>query len=78
MKVTRKQRLGKRQSEAIITKFGNRRRKEKERIRRDERMTERIKAGSPPYTPDVMSWLSAKLGIASTRIADTDLAPLRN
>ncbi len=77
MKVTRKQRLGKRQAQAIVTKLGNRRRKEKERLRRDERMIDRIKAGSPPYTPDVMSWLSTKLGVKSSLITDDHLAPLR-
>ncbi len=77
MKVTRKQRLGKRQAQAIVTKLVNRRRKEKERARRDERMIDRIKTASLPFTPDVMSWLSIKLGIVSSRIADTDIAPLR-
>lgn len=77
MKVTRKQRLGKRQSQAIVTKLANRRSKEKERARRDERMIDCIKTGVPPYTPDVMSWLSAKLGIRSTRVTDADLALLR-
>ena len=77
MKVTRKQRLGKRQSQAIVTKLANRRGKEKERARRDERMINCIKTGTPPYTPDVMSWLSLKLGVRSSRITDANLAPLR-
>lgn len=77
MKVTRKQRLGKRQAQAIVTKLDNRRRKEKERVRREGRMIDRIKTASLPYTPDVMSWLSAKLGVISSRITDTDIASLR-
>ena len=76
MKITRKKRLTKRQTDAIATKLVNRRRKEKERARRDQRMMDHIRRGSLPYTPNVMSWLSATLGIKSACITDAQLARL--
>ena len=51
-------------------------RKIKERARRDERMTELVKAGKPPYTPPVMSWLSAKLDKPSRLITQEDVSRL--
>ena len=39
-------------------------------------MIERIKADSLPYTPEVMSWLSVKLGKKSARITGEDVATL--
>ena len=51
----------------------DRKAKTAERVLRDARMTERIKAGSLRYTPDVMSRLSAKSGEKSTRITDGDV-----
>lgn len=50
--------------------------KYKERARRDERLTAAVKAGSPPYTPDVMSWLSRKLNKPAHKIVPTDLVKL--
>jgi len=52
--------------------------KDKERLRRDARMIERVKGGSLPYTPDIMSWLSVKLGKRATRITPEDIANLRS
>jgi hypothetical protein len=51
-------------------------RKIKERARRDERMTELVKAGKLPYTPPVMSWLSAKLDKPSRLITQEDVSRL--
>jgi hypothetical protein len=51
-------------------------RKIKERARRDERMTELVKAGKLPYTPPVMSWLSAKLDMPSRLITQEDVSRL--
>jgi hypothetical protein len=48
-------------------------RKTKERARRQNRMVEIIKKGKLPYTPSVMSWLSAQLDKPSSRIAQADV-----
>ena len=48
--------------------------KDKECARRTTRMTDIIKkAGKLPYTPSVMSWLSAALDKPSTRITQADV-----
>jgi hypothetical protein len=36
-------------------------RKSKERVRRDKRMRQIVSKGQLPYTPPVLSWLSAQL-----------------
>ena len=64
------------QATALETKKANKVRKDKERARRDARMRETVRAGSLPYTPAVMSWLSAKLGKPSTKITPDDVAGL--
>jgi hypothetical protein len=51
-------------------------RKMKERIRRDKRMTELLKKGTLPYTPAILSWLSAKLDKPSGRIVQADIDAL--
>jgi hypothetical protein len=48
-------------------------RKTKERARRQTRMIEIIKKGKFPYTPAVMSWLSAQLDKPSGRIEQADV-----
>jgi hypothetical protein len=48
-------------------------RKAKERERRDTRMLEIVKGGKLPYTPPVMSWLSAKLDKPSRQIRQADV-----
>jgi hypothetical protein len=48
-------------------------RKTKERARRDARMLETVKKGKLPYTPPVMSWLSAQLNKPSRLITPADL-----
>ena len=47
-----------------------------EQARRDARMIERLKGGSLPYTPEVMSWLSAKLDKPAKRISQDEVASL--
>jgi hypothetical protein len=47
--------------------------KVKERARREDRIKELLKKGKLPYTPVVMSWLSAHLDKPSTRITQTDV-----
>jgi len=62
------------QGDAIITKAKNAKVKVKERQRRDARMVEALRAGSLPYPPHVMSWLSRKTGIPSSRLTAEDVA----
>ena len=53
--------------------------KQKERARRRRRILEIIKAsGNLPYTPVVMSWLSAELDMPSTRITQADVDKVVN
>ena len=47
--------------------------KVKERARRETRMKAILKKGKLPYTPPVMSWLSAQLEKPSTRITQADV-----
>jgi hypothetical protein len=48
-------------------------RKMKERIRRDARMIELVKKGTFPYTPTILSWLSAQLDKPSSKIVQADI-----
>ena len=57
---------------AKVRKY-NRPRKVKERARRDARMLTAITDHSLPYTPWVMSWLSAKLEKPSKAITQADV-----
>lgn len=65
-----------RRSDAAETKARNRIVKEKERARRGARMMDKLKAGSLPYTPAVMSWLSRELGKKATDITQEDVQTL--
>ena len=65
-----------RREDAKNTKLCNRPVKTKERERREARMIALIKAGSPPYTPVVQSWLSRKLDKKASRITSADIKPL--
>jgi hypothetical protein len=51
-------------------------RKAKERERRDTRMLTIVKGGKLPFTPPVMSWLSAKLDKPSRQIRQEDVDAL--
>lgn len=51
-------------------------RKAKERARRDTRMMEVIKNGKVPYTPPVLSWLSARLNKPGRLITQDDVTRL--
>ena len=51
-------------------------RKAKERERRDARMLELVKGGKLPFTPPIMSWLSAKLDKPSRQIRQADVDAL--
>lgn len=47
--------------------------KDKERVRRDERMFGLLKQGSLPYTPTILSWLSARLDKPASRLTPDDV-----
>ena len=49
-----------------------------ERERRQIRMVELLKKGKLPYTPTIMSWLSAQLDKPSTRIIQADVDAILN
>ena len=51
-------------------------RKTKERNRREKRLLGMVKGGKVPFTPVVMSWLSAALNKPSNDITDADVAKL--
>lgn len=65
-----------RREDAAATTARNKIVKDKERLRRDERMLEKIKTGGPPYTPAVLSWMSRKVGKPSNKIAPEDIQAL--
>lgn len=65
-----------RRSDAVETKAQNEIVKTKERTRRDARMLQMVKMGTPPYTPAVMSWLSRKLDRKASRITPEDIKTL--
>jgi hypothetical protein len=73
---SRRARLDKRQADAIETRQVNATKKSRERARRDARMMETIRAGALPFTPDVMSWLSAKLDKPARKITAEDVSGL--
>jgi len=62
--------------DAFETKARNRVPKIKERARRDARMLERVKAGTLPYSPAVMSWLSRTFDKKATVITQEDINTL--
>lgn len=77
MRVTRKMKFDYRMADAAETRERNKRKKNPERARRDARMMAKLSAGSLPYTPDVMSWLSRKLDKPSSKITDADIKALK-
>ena len=59
--------------EARATKVRNRTFKDRERDRRDQRMLSLVRAGQPPYSPAIMSWLSRQLDKPSSKIMPQDI-----
>jgi hypothetical protein len=51
-------------------------RKRKERALRDQRMKKLVKKGKLPYTPPIMSWLSAQLDKPSRLITQAEVEKL--
>ena len=63
MGMARSEKRRTRRMDAARTSASNGIVKAKERVRRDARMVEKVKSGSLPYSPAVMSWLSRKLDV---------------
>lgn len=59
--------------DARATKAVNRISKQGERARREVRMHEKLKSGSLPYSPNIMSWLSRQLDKQSSKITTEDV-----
>ncbi len=74
----RKLRLELRRYDQKQSRIENGKLKNKERARRKERLLEKLKTGQLPYTPPVMSWLSAELGKPSSHITQEDVNQLLN
>ncbi len=62
-----------RQFDMAQSRIKNGAEKKKERVRRQTRMVELIKKGRLPYTPSIMSWISAQLDKPTTRITQEDV-----
>jgi len=58
---------------AGFAKARNRILKANERARRDARMIAKLRAGSLPYTPAVMSWLSRRLDKRAANMTQADV-----
>jgi hypothetical protein len=63
-------------SDQIASRHRNGFRKDKERVRRDQRMLGLIKKGKFPYTPSVLSWISVQLEKPGSRITEADVKGL--
>ena len=72
----RRDRLDKRLARAKTTRQKNSMKKTLEQGRRSEQMIEIVKAGNPPYTAGVMSWLSSQLGKKASQITSEDIAAI--
>jgi hypothetical protein len=62
-----------RQVDMATSRRVNGMRKTKERERREKRMREILQKGKLPYTPSIMSYLSAKLGKPTSQIVAEDV-----
>ncbi len=65
-----------RQADMAESRHRNGIRKSKERLRRHERMAALIKSGTFPYTPAIMSWVSAQLDKPARQITPQDVETL--
>jgi hypothetical protein len=70
---SRKRRKEMRQRDMRASRIENGLRKRKERTRRDANMSALIKKAKLPYTPAILSWLSAKLNKPGRLITPEDV-----
>jgi hypothetical protein len=69
----RRIRRDQRQFDMALSRRVNGMKKTKERERRDSRMRELIGKNKFPFTPSIMSWLSAQLDKPSSQIVEADV-----
>jgi hypothetical protein len=69
----RRKRKDRRLAEQQLSRKENGHLKRDERERRDDRLKDMIKKGSLPFTPPVLSWLSAKLDKPGRLITQADV-----
>lgn len=69
----RRDRLDTRIADQKVSRRVNGKQKNAERVRRQQRLVAKLKAGSLPYTPTVMSWLSAAINKPSKEITKEDV-----
>jgi hypothetical protein len=62
-----------RQFDMAESRIRNGTQKKKERARRQTRMVELIQKGRLPYTPAILTWISARLDKPATRITQEDV-----
>ena len=62
-----------RQFDMAQSRIRNGTEKKKERVRRQTRMVELINKGRLPYTPSIMSWISAQLDKPTKQITQEDI-----
>jgi len=70
---SRKRRKLQRQSDMRTSRIVNGHKKRKERSRRDIVMVDLVKKGTLPFTPAILSWLSARLGVPGRLITPEDV-----
>ena len=69
----RRDRFDARLANQTSTRRENSLKKDRERVRKNELNIKLIKEGSFPYTPALMSWLSAEMGKKSSQITEADV-----
>ena len=69
----RRDRLDARLANQTTTRRENSLKKDKERVRKSECNIKLIKESKFPYTPALMSWLSAEIGKKSSQITEADV-----
>lgn len=69
----RRDRLDGRMENQKITRNENSLKKDREAVRRREDIVKLINAGTFPYTPTVMSWLSMEMGKKSSQLTEAEV-----
>ena len=69
----RRDRFDQRLANQTSTRRENSLKKDSERVRKSELNTKLVKEGKFPFTPALMSWLSAEMGKKSSQITEADV-----
>ncbi len=76
MSIHRSHQQRRERQDAARTRIKNKTWKDMERARREARMLDVLRAGGPPYSPAVMSWLSRRLDKKAGKITPEDVKTL--